>query len=71
MIVPFEYRTKQIEQIMFRNAAMAPHQFKLNVKTDSYEFESTPTFEHVIVSHPHPVAKITCNLESMLLIDDR
>jgi hypothetical protein len=49
-MVPYKFRSRRIEQIMFRNAATKPMLFKLKVKTESVEFESAPTFESVIVS---------------------
>ena len=40
MMVPLKYRSRMIEQILFRNAAESQKYFKLKVKTATTEFES-------------------------------
>lgn len=50
MMVPYKYRSRQIEQILFRNAATKPKYFKIKIETSSTEFESDTTFEPKIVS---------------------
>ena len=49
-MVPLKYRSRMIEQILFRNAAESQKYFKLKVKTATTEFESAQTLEPVIVS---------------------
>ena len=55
MIVPYKYRSRKIEQIMFRNLADRPLLYTLRIKrANGTEFSSEQTFEPRIVS-PHLV----------------
>lgn len=49
MMIPFQYRSRQVDSIIFRNVSTQPAVFKMEVQSNDARFETQPT-ERVIVS---------------------
>lgn len=67
--MPFKYRQRQIEQILFRNASISPQYFNLNITTLDRDtnVSSAITVEPSIVSVS--LSRVT-NLEPNIFKDD-
>jgi hypothetical protein len=50
MMIPFQYRSRQVDSIMFRNVSTQPAVFRMEVHSNDARFETQPT-ERVIVSY--------------------